>query len=104
LAASKVLFSLYPSAGSITFQTRWAGDLEAANISEDVVEITLPISPIDPSAATPDKLALCKAIGVQESDVLGLEVVSPGTGSLVIELKDEIDLRSLQVDFKALVR
>jgi predicted PhzF superfamily epimerase YddE/YHI9 len=103
LASAKVLFSLNPKAKEIRFTTRFSGQLIAKKVSEDgEIEITLPITKLDDSK-TPDDAGICDALGVKKEDVLVIQATGGEGGGLVIEVKEDLDIRTLMPKFKALV-
>jgi len=102
LAASCVLLSLNPKFSTLLFQTL-SGQLIAERSGEEIT-ITLPINLLEASSSDEKILStFCSASGVEKGDVVQVTPFRWGSGSIIFELKSDVDLVKLEFDTKALV-
>lgn len=122
LAAASTLFSLYPDAKSLTFQTRWVGDLRADLVAGPAsqggspdqydVEISLPSMDNEAIRAISDDLQSqsVQDLVSQWGQVTGRDTADvknaykfpwSGKNSIIIELDDSVDLAKMPVEPKS---
>ncbi|WOO78707.1 putative isomerase [Vanrija pseudolonga] len=116
LAAGHALLSyIHATARAVHFRTRVRGSLAAsivegsrrgagARIALDF-PLTVPQAPPDDTIASKIAALVAAAAGVPAHDVIQVAAADFGTGTgVIVEVKPEVDLRSLRVDTKPLSR
>lgn len=97
---------IHPAAKSLRFETRWRGELRATIEGEKGqgarVGLDLPTSPLTP-APEGWKAVVGAAAGLKEEDILQLVEFEFGRPSALVQIRPEVELKSLTVNTGHLV-